>query len=330
MVTAALTADLSLILLDATKGIREQTRRHAYVSFMLGIPKVIVCINKMDMVGYSQEVFESLSNLFCDFAGSLGFQSVDFVPISALRGDNIVDSGGAMQWYQGPTLLQYLETVEITHKQGGASRFPVQYVIRADGSNQDGRPFRGYAGQICGGAFAVGDRVVVLPSHRISRVRDIQVDSHSLESASFPLSVTILLEDELDISRGDVLVHPGFEPNVSNELTATVCWMDEEPLRKDRHYYIKHCSKTARAKIVDVQSKIDINTLHRSNNGVESLELNEIGTVLLALAQPLVFDTYEENRLTGSFIIIDEATNATAGAGLIQGSAVPVAGKFSL
>jgi sulfate adenylyltransferase large subunit len=326
MVTAASNTNLSVILLDATAGITEQTRRHTYLSYLLGIRHLVVCVNKMDLVNFDQDVFQAIRDQFLAFAkleGQSGsqfstgatFRSIDFIPISALHGDNLVLPSEKISWYSGPSLLTYLEDIEIAIEDQGAGRLPIQWIIRSNNGSHE-RAFRGYAGQVHGGTFSVGDQVVIQPSGQRSTIREIQTFDGSLDTASAPLSVTILLEDELDIGRGDMLTHQSCQPHVRKDATAIVCWMNEEPFKKGRTYLIKHSARSTRAKVDRFISQVEINTLTSAASTKEQLELNEIGVVAFSSTSALVYDDYKQNQLTGSFIIIDEVTNATAGAGL--------------
>lgn len=327
MITAASNTNLAVILVDATCGITEQTRRHTYLSFLLGIRHLVVCVNKMDLVDHSKSVFDTIWDQFLTFAGvnsdttsdstpesRANFESIDFIPISALQGDNLVAPSSNIAWYEGLPLLSHLENIEIADDKNTAARFPVQWVIKSKKDVREGR-FRGYAGQVHGGTFRVGDHVIVHPSGRKSRVKEIYTLDGSLDSARAPNSVTILLEDELDIGRGDILTHPGFEPHSTQSVNAIVCWMHEEPLQIGRTYSIKHSAKSTRVKVSELHSRVEISTLARTE-AIEKLNLNEIGFVSLSATSTIVYDTYRQNRLTGSFIIVDELTNATAGAGM--------------
>ena len=326
MVTAASNTHLSVILIDATAGVTEQTRRHTYLTYLLGIRHLVVCVNKMDLVDYSQDVFQAIQDQFRALAklddgsgiqngdGAM-FSSIDFIPISALHGDNLVLPSQKISWYLGPTLLSYLEDVEIDVQNDGAARLPIQWVIKSANRAHE-KALRGYAGQIDGGTFKVGDQVTIHPSGQLSTIKDILTFDGSLNTASAPLSVTVLLEDELDIGRGDMLTHRASEPHVRRDATAIVCWMNQEPLQKGRNYLIKHSVRTIRAKVSQFISLVDINSLTSAASTKESLALNDIGVVSFTASSALVYDAYSQNQLTGSFIIIDELTNATAGAGL--------------
>ncbi|HZH15273.1 MAG TPA: GTP-binding protein [Archangium sp.] len=319
MVTGASTADLALILVDARKGLLEQTRRHAFIASLLRVPHVVLCINKMDLVGYDEAVFESIKDEFRKFSMKLELTDLTFIPISALNGDNVVTRSEKMPWYQGPVLLHHLENVHIASDRNLIQvRFPVQYVSRPISKKL--HDYRAYSGQVVGGVLRPGDEVVVLPSGFTSRIRTIELAGKPVEEAFPPMSVNISLTDELDISRGDMLCRPGNPPTVTQDLDAMVCWMVEQPLRPGAKLAIKHTTRSARALVKDIQYRIDVNTLHRDEER-KSLELNEIGRVSLRTTVPLFFDEYRRNRHTGSFILIDEGTNATVAAGMINGPA---------
>jgi sulfate adenylyltransferase large subunit len=314
MVTGASTADLAIILLDARKGVVEQTRRHAYITAVLGIPHVAVAANKMDLVDFSEERFREIEREVGELGERLGLRDVRVIPMSALRGDGVVERGEAMPWYDGPTLLEHLETVEIAGDRDlEHRRFPVQWVIRP--ISEEHHDYRGYAGQVAGGLWQTGDEVVVLPSGRRSRVAAVEPDR------GVPgMSVTIRLADDLDVSRGDMLADPDEAPTVARELEATVCWMAERPLEPPARLAIKHTTRTVRAIVDELVSVVDIHTLE-DRQGPERLELNDIARVRLRLSEPLAVDLYGENRATGAFILIDEATNDTVAAGMISSAA---------
>ena len=310
MVTGASTADVAIILLDARKGVVEQTRRHSYIAAILGIPHVVVAVNKMDLIGFSEERFREIEQQLRETSERLGLRDVRVIPMSALRGDNVVERGEGMAWYKGPTLLEHLETVEIAGDRDLAHRrFPVQWVIRP--ISDEHHDYRGYGGQIAGGVWAVGDEVVVLPSGRRTAVAAVEPDR------GVPgMSVTIRLEDDLDVSRGDMLADPDEAPLVARELEATVCWMAERPLEPRARLVVKHTTRTVRAIADELLSVVDIHTLE-DQPSPERLELNDIARVRFRLAEPLAVDPYAENRTTGAFILIDESTNDTVGAGMI-------------
>jgi len=319
MVTGASTADLSLVLVDARKGVLEQSRRHAFVASLLGIRHLVVCVNKMDLVGYEEATFERVVADFTDFAARLEVPDVTFIPISALHGDNVVTRSEAMPWYAGAPLLYELEHVHIASDRNLIDcRFPVQWVVRPrEHEHQD---YRGYAGQVAGGVFRPGDDVVVLPSGLRSRVRAIDTYDGPVAEAFPPMSVTLLLEDDLDVSRGDLICRPHNRPAVSRELEAVVCWMDERPIHPGRRLSLKHTSRSARATVEDVRYRIDVESLHR-DEGADALGLNDIGRVSLRTSAPLMCDDYGRNRATGSFILIDEDSNDTVGAGMLMTAA---------
>jgi sulfate adenylyltransferase subunit 1 len=311
MATGASTASLAVVLVDATKGLLPQTRRHSYIAALLGIPNVLAAINKMDLADYQEEVFEGLQREFQALAKQLRIASVQCVPVSALAGDNIVDRGGNMPWYCGPTLLEHLETAPIERaSRMGAIRFPVQYVIRPDAA------FRGFAGQVSGGAMRAGDAVMALPSRQATRVRSIVTFDGELAAARPSQSVTLQLEDEIDLSRGDMLVSPDAPPTVSKHLSAMLVWLNEAPLQLDRPYLLKHTTRQVKATVRRVQYRVDINTLNHES--AQELQMNGIAAAEIETSSPLFFDSYEISRPTGSFILIDPLTNATVGAGMIQ------------
>jgi bifunctional enzyme CysN/CysC len=312
MVTGASTADLAVILVDARKGVLEQSKRHAFISSLLGIRHLVVAVNKMDLVGFSEDVFDAIVTDFSCFARNLGAHEATFIPISALHGDNVVERSEAMDWYAGPALLEHLERVEVAGEHdGGGLRFPVQWVIR-DGASD----YRGYAGQVAGGRVRPGDEVVVLPAGIATTVASIDTYDGPLGEAFGPMSVTLRLADDVDVSRGDLICAPGARPTLDRDLEADVCWLADAPLRPRGRYLLKHTTTTVRAIVDDVADRVDIHTLDRDAAPGE-LALNEIGRVRLRTSRPLAFDAYADNRATGSFILIDEATNDTVGAGMI-------------
>jgi bifunctional enzyme CysN/CysC len=311
MVTGASTSDLAVVLIDARHGVVEQTRRHAFIASLLGIPHLVVAVNKMDLADWSEDRFDAIVRDFAAFRSQLAFRDVVYIPISALHGDNIVDTrpGG---WYAGPTLLEHLEKVDVSHDRNlDDLRFPVQYVIR-DGESD----FRGYAGQIASGVVRAGDTVVVLPSDVKTTVRRIHTFDGDLEQAGPGESVTLVLADDVDVSRGDLICHPEDRPQLEREFTADVCWFAEQPLRAGGRYAIKHATHTSRAVVESLDDIVDVATLERVA-APEQLGLNDIGRVRLRTAKPLAFDAYDRNRGTGAFILIDEATNDTVGGGMI-------------
>ena len=315
MVTGASTANLAIILIDARKGVIEQTRRHAIIASLLGIPHLVVCVNKMDLVDFSQEVFEGIKRDFETFAAGLETRDLHFLPISALLGDNVVDVSVNMDWHDGQTLLSLLETVpienDVNHEDG---RFPVQYVVRPQST--EFHDYRGYAGRIAGGVFKPGDAVQILPSGVTSRVKSVDVFGAELAEAYAPMSVTLTLEDERDISRGDMIVPVDNAPQVSQDIDLMVCWLGEKSLVPNGKYLIKHTTREVRAIVKAVHYKLDISTLEEKTEN-KTVSLNEIARLTLRTTQPLFFDSYRRNRATGSLILIDEATNVTVGAGMI-------------
>ncbi len=316
MVTGASTADVSIVLVDARKGVFEQTRRHAYIASLLRIPHLVVAVNKMDLVSYSEEVFDSIVAELSVWAARLSLPDITFIPISALNGDNVVDRSLAMHWYDGPPLLYHLEHVVISSDRNLADvRFPVQWVVRP--ISDDHHDYRGYAGTVAGGVLRPGDEVVVLPSGRRTRISAIDTFDGELEAAYPTMSVTLRVADELDVSRGDMIVGADDGPMVARELEATVCWMSESPLRPGGRYAIKHTTKSARAVVDVLEYRVNVNTLNHDHDATE-LSLNEIGGLRLRLSSPMVVDSYASNRITGSFILIDESTNDTVGAGMIR------------
>jgi sulfate adenylyltransferase large subunit len=319
MVTGASTADLAVILLDARKGVLEQSKRHAFISALLGIPRLVVAVNKMDLVDYSQDRFDDIVAGFTPFLEKLGVSDCLNIPISALRGDNVVDASERMPWYSGPTLLHHLEEVEVSydHPYDVPARFPVQWVVRTGGSDGE---YRGYAGQLASGALRPGEEVVVLPSGQRTRIAGIDTFEGELDEAVAPLSLTLRLEDDLDVARGELIAAIAEPPTVTRELEADICWMDSAPLRVGGRYAIKHTSRAATAVIESLIDRVDVQTLEREGD-VEELALNDIGRATLRVSSPLVIDPYTRNRRTGSFVLIDEATNHTVGAGMIIGAA---------
>ncbi|WP_458040303.1 MULTISPECIES: sulfate adenylyltransferase subunit CysN [Bacteria] len=314
MVTGASTADLAIILVDARKGLLEQSRRHATIVSLLRVPHVVLAINKMDLVGWSQEIFDQISADFVDFAAKLDFTDVTTIPLSALTGDNVVNRSDKMDWYAGTSLLHHLENVYIASDRNFVDvRYPVQYVIRPQNGRGD---YRGLAGQVAGGVLRPGDDVIVLPSGLPSRIKAIDTADGEVTEAYPPMSVTVRLEDEVDVSRGDMISRPNNQPQSTQDIDAMICWMDTTPLVPGAKYAIKHTTRTARALVKELKYELDINSLHRSMTP-GSLELNAIGRVVLRTTQPLLVDPYRRNRQTGSFILIDESSNRTVGAGFI-------------
>jgi sulfate adenylyltransferase large subunit len=315
MVTGASTADVAVILIDARNGVVEQTRRHAYIASLVGIRHLVVCVNKMDLVGFDERVYDLVTADFLEFAGKLDIPDVTLIPVSALNGDNVVDRSAEMPWYEGPPLLYHLEHVYVASDRNHHDvRFPVQYVIRP--MSDEHHDYRGYAGRVASGVLHPGDEIVVLPGGARSRVKTIDTFDGELDEAFPPQSVTLLLEDDLDISRGDMLVGAGDHPVAAREVEATVCWMTERPLVARGRYIVRHTTREVKALVEELVHKIDVHTLAPAPNG-DRLDLNDIGQVKLRLSASLVVDNYRSNRETGSFILIDEATNATVGAGMI-------------
>ena len=314
MVTGASTADVSIVLVDARKGVSEQTRRHTYIASLLRIPHVVVCVNKMDLVNYDENVFYNILEEMTDWAARLQIPDITFIPISALKGDNVVDRSDAMQWYGAAPLLYHLEHVVIAPDRNLTDvRFPVQWVIRP--MSDDHHDYRGYGGQMAGGVLCPGSEVVVLPGGRRTTLAGIDTYAGEVEAAFPTMSVALRFADEIDVSRGDMVVGTEDQPETSRELEAHVCWMSDKPLAPRGRYAIKHTTRTARAVIEDIEHRVDINTLEHVK--ASELGLNEIGRVHLRTSSPLVVDPYSRNRSTGSFILIDESTNDTVGAGMI-------------
>jgi len=315
MVTGASTADLAIVLVDARKGVVAQSKRHAFISSMLGIPHVVVCVNKMDLVNFDEAAFERIVEEFDAFAARLELPDVTFIPISALLGDNVVERSQAMPWYQGPPLLYHLEHVHIASDRNLIDvRFPVQWVIRPPASKE--ADYRAYAGQLAGGIIREGDEVVVLPGGQRTTVAGIDTYEGTVAEAFPPMSVALRLRDDIDVSRGSTIVRTQNQPSVSNRFECLMCWMSEQPLSPRRRYLVKHTTRTAMVGKLDVRYRIDVETLRRDGSA-STLELNDLGRVHLELSSPLVFDSYRRNRVTGSLIVIDEATNDTVAAGVI-------------
>jgi sulfate adenylyltransferase subunit 1 len=321
MVTAASTANLAIILVDARKGVLAQTRRHSAVAHLLGIPHLVVAVNKMDLVDYDAAVFERIRADYLDCARRIGIGDVRFVPMSALNGDMIVERGDKLGWYDGPTLLEILETAPGAHGEAGDGRderfrFPVQYVCRPQRADDPAlHDYRGYMGRIESGDIAVGDAVEILPAGRTTRIKDIQLGGRSLRAAGADQSVTLLLEDAIDISRGDLLVKPEGRPVPSDFLNADLCWLSEQPLDPHRRYLIRHTTREVTARLATIDYRLDIATLAQVPAAI--LGMNDIARVSFRLARPLCFDRYADNRATGAFIVIDASTNDTVGAGMI-------------
>src|SRR4051794_30413373 len=318
MVTGASTADLSIILIDARNGVVEQSRRHAFIASLLGVPHLVVCVNKMDLVDWKAETFEKIVEDFSAFSARLDVRDITFIPMSALQGDNVVERSINMSWYEGPPLLYHLEHVVVASDRNLIdARFPVQWVVRP--MTDEHHDYRSYAGQVAGGILRPGEDVVVLPSGAHTKIASIDVHGGSVDEAYPPMSVALRLEDDLDVSRGDMIARPNNRPTVSDSFDATICWMSEKPLREGGRFTIKHTTRAARATVRQLRYRIDVNTLHRDLEA-KALELNDIGRVTLRLSSPIAFDTYSRNRATGSFVLIDDATNDTVGAGMILGA----------
>ncbi len=315
MVTGASTANLAIILIDARKGVIEQTKRHSFIASLLQIKHIIVCINKMDLVDYSEEVFEEIQKDFLSFDAKLEIPDIRFIPISALNGDNVVDKSTNMDWYKGPSLLWTLENVQVASDRNFIdSRMPVQWVIRPQSDKY--HDFRGYAGLIGGGIFRKGEEVVVLPSGFTTRIKSISTMNGELEEAFAPMSVAMTLEDEIDISRGDMLAKPNNQPTVGQDIELMVCWLNVTPLKLGGKYLVKHTTNEAKCIIKEVKYKVNVNTLEKNEEDKE-LSANDIGRITIKTARPLLYDSYRKNRNTGSLIIIDEFTHETVGAGMI-------------
>ncbi len=322
MVTGCSTADLALVLVDARHGLVEQSRRHAFLASLLRVPHLVLCVNKMDLVDYDQKVFDDICDEFRSFASKLDVTDLTFVPISALNGDNVVHRSENMPWYEGTSLLHHLENVFIASDRNLIdARFPVQYVLRPmQNAHHD---YRGYAGTVAGGVLKPGDDVIVLPSGFTSTIASIETADGPVDEAFPPMSVSVRLSSEIDISRGDMICRPANQPDIGQDIDAMVCWMSEAAsLTTGAKLAIKHTTRSARALVKNLHYRLDVNTLHRENE-INALALNEIGRVSLRTTVPLFFDDYRRNRETGSFILIDEATNATVGAGMILGPTQP-------
>jgi bifunctional enzyme CysN/CysC len=319
MVTGASTADLAIILVDARNGLTEQSRRHAFLTTLLRVPHLVLAVNKMDLVGYDQSVFEEICAEFSKFATKLEVQDLTFIPISALNGDNVVDRSANMPWYDGPSLLHHLEHLHIASDRNLIDvRFPVQYVIRPHASSDpELHDYRGYAGQVAGGVLKPGDEVLHMPSGFSTRIKKIELAGREVEEAFPPMSVTLLLDDDVDISRGDLICRPNNRPAAAQDIEGMVCWMSaERPLAPRSRLIVKHTTRTVKAIVTDLNYRIDVNTLHRDETATQ-LGLNEIGRVRMRLTQPVFADPYSRNRLTGGMILIDEATNTTVGTVMI-------------
>ena len=315
MVTGASTANLAIILIDARKGMLEQTHRHSFIASLLRIPHAIVCVNKMDLVDYSEAVYDTIVSDFKAFASKLEINDIQFIPISALKGDNVVNKSEHMDWYKGSTMIYHLETVHISSDYNHIDcRFPVQSVIRPH--TLDNQDFRGFAGRIDGGVFKPGDRVKTLPSGFVTTIKTIELNGEQIAEAFAPMSVTMTLQDEIDTSRGDMIVRENNVPEIGQDLEILVTWMSSNPLKPRTKVVIKHTTNQCMGMVKELKYKIDINTLHRLQD-IDTLDMNDIGRISLRTAKPLFYDVYKKNRQTGSIIIIDEQTNETIGAGMI-------------
>jgi len=320
MVTAASTANLAIILIDARKGVLTQTRRHSYLAHLVGIPHIVVAVNKMDLVDYSQEAYDKICADYMAFAeeiGLAGARDIQFIPMSALNGDMLVDRSDNMAWYQGENMLEILEKTPAAHtEQDESFRFPVQYVCRPhESANPELHDFRGFMGRVESGDIAVGDEVTVLPNGLRSTVKAIQIGEEHLDYAQTEQSVTLLLEDEIDTSRGDMIVKTSELPETVKQIEAHVCWLSETPLSPARTYIVRHTTRESKAKVAGIEYKVDVNTLEQQ--ATTGLAMNDIAKLRFKLAQPLMVDKYQDNRATGAFIVIDESTNNTVGAGMI-------------
>ncbi len=314
MVTAASTANLAIILIDARKGVLTQTRRHTFITSLVGVPHIVLAVNKMDMVDYSKETFDAICAEYRAFAAQLGLHEMTCIPMSALNGDMVVERGENLNWYQGSPLLELLENVVIDHDINTTDfRYPVQWVCRPQ--TQEYHDFRGYMGRIESGVIAAGDEITILPSGRITKVKEIVTYDGNLQRACAPQSVTLTLTDEIDISRGDMFVKSATMPQVSKEFEAMLCWLSESPLDLNRKYIIKHTTRVVKCVFARLEYRVDVNTLEQHSS--TTLNMNDIARVAMKVQQPLVFDSYIKNRFTGSFIVIDEATNNTVAAGMI-------------
>lgn len=315
MVTGASTANVALVLVDARKGVIEQTMRHTYIASLLKIPHIIVCVNKMDLVNYAQEIFEKIRGDFESFASRLDSIDISFIPISALKGDNVVDRSQNMPWYEGPTLMYQLEHIHIGSDHNHIdARFPVQYVIRP--MSNEYHDYRGFAGRVAGGIFRKGDKVLVLPGGFSSTIKSIDTMNGPVAEAFPPMSVTLTLEDEIDISRGDMIVRENNQPEVSQDVDLMICWFNPKQLVLNGKYIVRHTSREARCMVKEIVYKMDINTLHRVEDD-KQVGMNDIARIRIRTTVPLLFDKYTRNRITGSLIFVDEATNETVAAGMI-------------
>ena len=316
MVTGASTADLGLVLVDARQGLTEQSRRHAVILSLLRVPHLVLAVNKMDLVDYDEEIYNKIHAEFTAFATKLSIPDLEIIPISALKGDNVVNRSEHMDWYEGPSLMHHLEHVHVASDRDLVdARFPVQYVIRPKSDAH--HDYRGYGGMVAGGVLKPGDEVLVLPSGMTSKIAGIDLHEKEIAEAYPPMSVTVRLEDDVDVSRGDMICRPANAPKPSQDIDAMICWMTNEPLRPRQKLAIKHTTRVGRALVKDIQYRLDVNTLHRDQETKE-IGVNEIARVQLRTTVPLLCDPYSKNRTTGSFILIDEATGVTVGAGMIN------------
>lgn len=315
MVTGASSANLAIILIDARKGVIEQTCRHTFIANLLGIKHVVVCVNKMDLIDFDQEGYEKIKDDYKKFTSKLDIPDIRFIPISALKGDNVVDKSEKMDWYQGATLLHTLENVQINADLNFVdSRFPIQWVIRPH--SDEYHDFRGFAGTVAGGTFRPGEEVIALPSGFTSKIKSIETLEGPIEEAYAPMSVSITLEDEIDIARGDMIAKPNNQPVKGQDIDLMMCWMNEKALNPSGKYLLKHTSNETRCMIKEVLYKVDINTLNKIEED-KAIGMNDIGRIKLKTAKPLLYDAYKKNRTTGAVILIDEGTNETVGAGMI-------------
>tara|TARA_B100000683_G_scaffold277109_1_gene333878 strand:- start:725 stop:1987 length:1263 start_codon:yes stop_codon:yes gene_type:complete len=315
MVTGASTADLAIILIDARNGLVEQTHRHSFIASLLGLQHLVVCVNKMDLVDYDEAKYNDIVQSYKSFSSRLDIKDITFIPISALKGDNVVDTSENMSWYGGSTLLHHLENVHVgADRNLQDCRFPIQYVIRPQ--TDEHRDFRGYAGRIASGVFKKGDEVVALPSGRSTKIKEITLGEDELDLAFPPLSVVMTLEDDIDLSRGEMLVRKNNQPQMLSEVDAKICWLDSRPLNPSARLIIRHMSHEVRAKISEVLYRIDINTLHRDEEN-RDIAMNDIARVRIKTASPILSDPYRTNRTTGAFILVDPSTHATIAAGVI-------------
>lgn len=315
MVTGASTANLAIILVDVRHGVIEQTRRHSFISSLLGIKHLIVCVNKMDLVEHSQQAFDEVVNQYKEFSSKLDVPDIQYIPISALFGDNVVERSENMSWYKGASLLYTLENVQINSDTNHVdSRFPVQWVIRPQSSKYP--DYRAYSGRIEGGVFKPGDTVITLPSGFTTTIKAIHNHKEDIEEAYHPMSVSMTLEDEIDISRGDMIAKPDNQPQTGQDIELMICWLNQKAIQLNGKYTIKHTTKEARCIVKEIKYKVDINTLHRKEND-KSISLNDIGRIKIRTTTPLFYDSYKKNRSTGSVILIDEFDNITVGAGMI-------------